>query len=64
MILLLFNKIAVHYILNILKIIRKKHRKKLKSFKNEKVNFIEVILKLETLIYRNSFISFYYILYI
>ena len=35
-----------------------------KCFKNEKVNFIQAILKLETLNYQNIFISFYHILYI
>jgi len=35
-----------------------------KRFKNEKINFIQAILKLETLLYQNIFISFYHILYI
>ncbi len=35
-----------------------------KFFKNEKINLITSILKLETLLYQNIFISFYHILYI
>jgi len=35
-----------------------------KCFKNEKFNFIQAILKLETLLYQNIFISFYHILYL
>jgi len=35
-----------------------------KCFKNEKVNFIQAILRLETLLYQNIFISFYHFLYI
>jgi hypothetical protein len=34
-----------------------------KCFKNEKINFIQAILKLETLLYQNIFISFHHILY-
>ena len=32
-------------------------------FKNEKINFIQAILKLETLLYQNIFILFHRILY-
>ena len=35
-----------------------------KCFKNEKIYFIQAILKLETLLYQNIFISFYHILYL
>ncbi len=35
-----------------------------KCFKNEKNNFIQAILKLETLLYQNTFISRYHILYL
>ena len=35
-----------------------------KCFKNEKINFIQAILKLETYLYQNIFISFHHILYI
>jgi hypothetical protein len=39
-------------------------KRSFKCFKNEKVNFIQAILKLEILLYQNIFISFYHILYL
>ncbi len=35
-----------------------------KCFKNEKINFIQAFLKLETLLFYNMFILFYHILYL
>ncbi len=66
-----FTKIAVHYMFNILEISRKNSRKKGMVFKpsfiylkNKKINFFQAILKLETLLDQNIFISFYHILYL
>jgi len=35
-----------------------------KCFKNEKINFIQAFLNLETLLFQNMFILFYLILYL
>jgi len=56
---------------NILEISRKNSRKKgmvfkpsFKCLKNKKINFIQAILKLETLLDQNIFILIYHILYL
>jgi len=68
---LLFTKIAVHYMFNILEISRKNSRKSgiffkpsFKCLENKKINFSPAILKLETLLYQNIYISFHLILYL
>jgi len=61
--------ITVHYIFNILKIIKKSRKKGMvfkqsfKCFKNEQINFIQALLKLETLLFQNMFILAHHILY-
>jgi hypothetical protein len=58
LILLLFTKIAVHYMFNIFEISKKTVKKAIvfkpsfKCFKNEKITLIQVILKLECLFTR------------
>jgi hypothetical protein len=66
----MFTIIAVHYMYNILEISRKNSRKKdmvfkpsFKCSKNKNNNFIQAILKLETLLFQKTFTSFYHILY-
>jgi hypothetical protein len=67
----MFALIALHYIFNILKIRRKNSRKKgmifkpsFKCFKNKKIIFIQVILRLECLFYQNKYIYIYIYIYI
>ncbi len=71
LILLLFTKIAVDYMFNILEISRKNSRKKgtvfkpsFKFFKNEKIIFFQVILKLECFFYQNIYINYFILYYI
>ncbi len=67
----MFTIIAVHYIFNILEISRQNSKKKdvvfkpsFKCSKNKNNNFIQAILKLETLLFQKTFTSFYHILYL